>query len=258
MALRDALRRHPRLVLAVSGGVDSMTLAHAAHHVLGVDRVAVCHAVSPAVPDLATRRVQDHAARNGWRLHLLEAGEFADPNYLKNPVNRCYFCKSNLYDRIAASVAGSIASGANLDDLNDFRPGLKAADERRICHPFVEAGLRKADIRALARAFGLDDISELPAQPCLASRIETGLTVTPEDLAFVQQVETALDALAPRATLRCRVVAGGIRLELSPDLIADTGLHQRMSATARDLCDTAGRALLSVTPYQRGSAFLHG
>lgn len=257
-ALTDALTRHARLVLAVSGGVDSMTLAHAAHRIMGADAVTVCHAVSPAVPGAATARVQEHAAKHGWRLLLLEAGEFADPNYLKNPVNRCYFCKSNLYDRIAASVQGSIASGANLDDLGDYRPGLTAAAERRICHPFIEAGLRKSDIRALARAFDLGDIAELPAQPCLASRIETGLTVTPEDLAFVEQVEAALASLAPRATLRCRVVAGGIRLELAPDLIADTALRARLSAVARDLCAEAGRRLLSVAPYHRGSAFLHG
>ncbi|TRW96923.1 adenine nucleotide alpha hydrolase [Paracoccus sp. M683] len=257
--LRAVLARHDRLVLAVSGGVDSMTLAHAAHCLPPVgDGVTVCHAVSPAVPAEATARVRDHARRHGWHLLVLEAGEFADPDYLRNPVNRCYFCKSNLYDRIAASVPGTIASGANLDDLGDYRPGLQAASERRVCHPFVEAGMTKADIRAMARQFGLDDIAELPAQPCLASRIETGLTVTPEDLGFVEQVERALTQMAPGKTLRCRVVARGIRLELSEALIADAALYQRLATTAQQLCDNAGRSLLSIVPYRRGSAFLHG
>lgn len=257
-ALARALDRHERLVLAVSGGVDSLTLAHAAQWVMGTDRMTVCHAVSPAVPQQATSRVCDHATRQGWQLHLIEAGEFADPDYLRNPVNRCYFCKANLYDRIAGSVAGDIASGANTDDLGDFRPGLLAASERRVCHPFVEAGLNKAAIRAMARGFGLEDIAALPAQPCLASRIETGLPVTPDDLAFVEKVEAALAAMAPRATLRCRVVAGGVRVELAPELITDRALCDRLSAIAHGLCEDDGRPLLSVAPYQRGSAFLHG
>src|SRR6056297_3543080 len=97
--LAEILRAQPDLAVAVSGGVDSLTLAHAVHRATG--RAQVYHAVSPAVPREATERVRRHAAAPGWTLQIIEAGEFSDPDYLRNPVNRCYFCKANLYDRIA-------------------------------------------------------------------------------------------------------------------------------------------------------------
>ena len=179
--VREALRRHGRLAIAVSGGVDSMTLAYLAHRGNGDDILTV-HAVSPAVPAHATERVKAHAARAGWRLAIIGAGEFDDPHYRDNPVDRCYFCKTNLYDRIRGLAPGVIASGANLDDLGDYRPGLLAAAERDVLHPFIEAGMSKADVRSLSRSLGLSNIAELPAQPCLASRVETGIAIDADDL----------------------------------------------------------------------------
>lgn len=256
-ALTHLLRAHAPLAIAVSGGVDSMTLAHAAHWVLPERSVRVYHAVSPAVPQAATDRVEDHGARFGWDLEVLDAGEFADPDYLRNPVNRCYFCKSNLYGRIREKTRHMIASGANLDDLSDYRPGLLAARERNVLHPFVEAGFRKADVRRLARQFMLHDISELPAQPCMASRIETGLAVDPADLRLVEEMERELLIMAPVATVRCRIVGGGVRLELSGDFGADQQLRDRMVRRASDKCAAAGKSLVEVSPYRKGSAFLH-
>lgn len=257
--LKSVLAETPDLYIAVSGGVDSMTLAHVAMQVRRRGRVVICHAISPAVPAAATARVKDHAMRHGWDLRLLEAGEFADPDYLKNPVNRCYFCKANLYDRIRqVSAGGRIASGANLDDLGDYRPGLQAASERDICHPFVEARCTKSDVRAIARDFELEDLAELPAQPCLASRIETGITVDPADLAFIEASEAALTRRAPGATLRCRIVRGGVRLELGTATRGDPSLRAALEQDMRALCRDAGRRLVSVTGYERGSAFLHG
>ncbi|MBV8523956.1 MAG: hypothetical protein JOY71_17845, partial [Acetobacteraceae bacterium] len=230
---------------------DSMTLAHAAQRA-GVPRLAVVHALSPAVPEEATARVREHAARFGWLLTEVDAGEFADPAYRANPVNRCYFCKSNLYARIARVTDGPIASGANLDDLGDYRPGLIAAAEHRVRHPFVEAGMDKAAVRALARTLNLADISELPAQPCLSSRIETGIAISVEDLAFVARMERALVAhVPPGADLRCRVTHGGIVVEApAPD--------DAMRQTAEQLCRAAERHFLGFRPYRRGAAFLHG
>lgn len=255
-ALQRALAAHDSLAIAVSGGVDSITLAHAAH-LLRTGPTTVCHAVSPAVPPDATARVRRHAAAAGWTLVVLDAGEFADPDYLRNPVNRCYFCKSNLYDRIAESVGGHIASGANLDDLGDFRPGLTAAAERRVVHPLVEASMDKAATRALARALGLDDVAELPAQPCLASRIETGLPVTASDLAFVNAMETELAPIVGPESLRCRITVAGVRIELDLDRLQGDDTRARARATAARLCREAGRVLLPFAAYRRGSAFLH-
>jgi len=248
-ALHIALSRHDTLTIAVSGGVDSMTLAHVAHGVLG-QRARMVHATSPAVPPLATRRVQDHAARAGWRLDLVDAGEFDDPRYRANPLNRCYFCKTNLYGTIAALTEGAIASGTNTDDLGDFRPGLKAAQEWRVLHPYVEAAMDKAAVYALATRLGLADLAALPAQPCLASRVETGIMVTAEDLTFVDTVEQALrDTLGQGATVRCRITGAGVIVETEgappPDRIAA-------------LCCDTGRTYLGHRPYRRGAAFLQG
>ncbi len=181
------------------------------------------------------------------------SGEFEDGRYRANPVDRCYFCKTNLYDRIRALTDGIIASGANTDDLGDYRPGLKAAAERGIVHPFVEAAISKAEVRALARHHGLDDLAELPAQPCLASRIETGIAISADDLAFVNEVETALAPLLPRqAALRCRVTREGIVIEADADHAATPMLKMQ----AMVLCAEAGRLFAGVRAYERGSAFI--
>ena len=149
-ALVAVLDRYPALAVAASGGVDSMVLAYVAHRFSRAE-VLVMHAVSPAVPLVATQRVREHAQRHGWNLRLLDAGEMADPDYLANPVDRCFHCKKNLYGRMAALAGGTLASGTNLDDLADFRPGLEAAKNHGVVHPYVEAGLAKADIYALSR-----------------------------------------------------------------------------------------------------------
>ncbi|HET7882998.1 MAG TPA: hypothetical protein VFL55_19090 [Acetobacteraceae bacterium] len=241
----------PDLTIAVSGGVDSMTLAHAAHRAQ-VPGLAVVHALSPAVPAEATARVRDHARRFGWRLLEVDAGEFADPRYRANPVNRCYFCKSNLYARIAEVTDGPIASGANLDDLGDYRPGLIAAAEHRVRHPFVEAGMDKAAVRTLARAFDLQDVAELPAQPCLSSRVETGIAISADDLAFIARMERALTPHVPPGTdLRCRVTHAGIVVEAPPP-------DDAMRRIAGELCRGADRRFVGFRPYRRGAAFLHG
>ena len=117
------------------------------------------------MPPAATERVRHRAAADGWDLVVCGAGEFDDPRYRNNPVDRCYFCKSNLYDRIRSLSPHPIASGANIDDLGDYRPGLLAASERAVVHPYIEAQMDKAAVRALARALGADDVAELPALP---------------------------------------------------------------------------------------------
>jgi uncharacterized protein len=256
--LAASLARHPRLAIAVSGGVDSMTLAAFAHRLQqSGDMVSVqmIHAVSPAVPAAATERVRARAERDGWCLTVTGAGEFDDPRYRDNPVNRCYFCKTNLYDRIRSLTTGTIASGANLDDLGDYRPGLLAASERAVVHPYIEAGMDKASVRALAGRLGLAEVAELPAQPCLASRVETGIAIDPADLAFIDLVETRLAARAPAdMALRCRVTRSGIAIEAG----ADPADAEALVDLASRLCREHGRHLVGIGPYRRGAMFVFG
>lgn len=249
--LGDALRRHEAIAIAVSGGVDSMTLATFAHRRHAT--VAVIHAVSPAVPPAATARVRVRAGLEGWRLIITGAGEFEDPRYRENPANRCYFCKVRLYDRIRDLTPHVIASGANLDDLGDWRPGLLAASEREVVHPFIEASMDKAAVRELARKAGLEEVSELPAQPCLASRIETGIAINAADLAFVDLVEMRLAAMAaPTATVRCRITRQGVVLE------TDQPAEQAgaLAVAAEVLCKENGRSFAGARPYRRGAMFV--
>ena len=248
------LDRHAELAIAVSGGLDSMVLAHVTHSHAQTTMTAV-HALSPAVPRLASVRVQDHAKRHGWTLHLVDAGEMADPAYLNNPVNRCFYCKSNLYQRIAAVTGLRIASGTNVDDLSDYRPGLEAARHNDVVHPYVEAGLHKADIYAMAKILGLDDLAVLPAQPCLASRIETGICVDAAALGFIENAESVLLDLLPGAgAIRCRITAQGVYVECETlPLGAD---REQVERRIGALCLDQGRRFAGVRSYQRGAAFL--
>jgi len=241
------------VAVAVSGGVDSMTLAVVAGRRLG-DHAEMIHATSPAVPPEASARVEAYARREGWRLSVIDAGEFADPRYLANPANRCFFCKTNLYDTIAARTRATIVSGTNLDDLGDWRPGLQAAEQHGVRHPYVEAGIDKAGVRALARALGLDDLAELPAAPCLSSRLATGIRVTPERLRLVHAVERLIAReLAPR-TVRCRLFHDGVAIQLDPDGLGRiTGIE---AAPLRRAIEAMAGGAVRYEPYRMGSAFL--
>ncbi len=256
-ALSDALIAPPALTIALSGGIDSLTLSAAAALVRGREGVMLCHAVSPAVPTAATARARQFAADHGLTLRIIDAGEFANASYRSNPVNRCYFCKTSLYGSLS-HLGDHVAAGTNLDDLSDFRPGLTAAKEHGVLHPFVEARMTKADVRALARVLGLGDLAELPAAPCLASRIETGLRVEPADLAVIDAVEERLRATLGNVTLRCRRLHAGWVIEI------DAGVHDAMSATMREEVLLLANSLIpgpsnaSLRAYQRGSAFAHG
>jgi pyridinium-3,5-biscarboxylic acid mononucleotide sulfurtransferase len=249
------LDRYDRLAIAVSGGVDSMTLAHVALR-YSQTRATMYHAASPAVPVSAGERVRVHSDRHGWPLVIVDAQELADARYRANPLDRCYYCKTNLYDRIAAVTGDTIASGTNTDDLSDFRPGLRAAREHEVVHPYVEAQIAKAGVYAMAQAMGLRDLERLPAQPCLSSRVETGIAIDPIDLAFIDKVETKLaQDLGRDATVRCRVTHAGIVIELA-NAANEAAAHE----IGRAACEAGGRTFAGVRPYARGAAFLrkHG
>ena len=245
------------LAVAISGGVDSMTLAAVAHDAIG-KRVVMVHAVSPAVPPEATARVQHQADASGWRLKVVDAGEFSDQDYRKNPVNRCYFCKSNLYARIRDVWSGQVASGANLDDLGDYRPGLLAAKEMQVVHPLIQAGINKQAVRDIAKLLGLTTVAELPAQPCLSSRIETGIAINADDLIFVNQVEMLLQKRLGAGDIRCRITASGVRIEVAESLrITNDSQWASVCKEVSSLVNNSNRTLSGFADYERGSAFLH-
>lgn len=211
-ALLDVLRGMKAVTVAVSGGVDSLLLATLAHRTLP-GTTLMAHAVSPAVPPECTARVRAEAQAQGWRLTLVDSGEFSDERYLQNPFDRCYFCKTHLYGRLGAlsrelsgwfGTTPVMVSGTNTADLEGHRPGLEAAIEHGVRHPFVEVQASRGDIRAMAGELGLW-FAQIPASPCLSSRISTGTRLTPEILAAVNFAETFLRDRLDVQVLRCRV-----------------------------------------------------
>lgn len=257
-ALARALAEMGELAVAVSGGVDSLTLAAFAHR-LGGDGCTVFHAVSPAVPREATARTRALAAREGWRLQVIDAGEFNDADYLRNPLERCFHCKTRLYGAIRPLTAAQIVSGTNVDDLGEYRPGLVAAREHGVRHPYVEAGLRKDDVRALARRLGLRAVAELPASPCLSSRVETGIAIDAAELARVHEAERLVARALRPATVRCRVRAAGIVVELDAAALErlDALGREALAARLRELFAAGGVRRVAFERYRVGSAFLH-
>lgn len=208
LAKRDRLlmilRSFPSVAVAFSGGIDSTVVARAAFEVLE-DRSVAVTADSPSVPRSELDEARRIAAIIGIRHCVLKTNEFANPDYLRNDGSRCYHCKSELYDTILEHLPqlgmSFICSGANLDDLGDYRPGLVAAAERHIRHPLQEAQFTKADVRALAREWQLPTWDK-PASPCLSSRLAPGLAVTPERTARIEAAEAFLRNLGLR---ECRV-----------------------------------------------------
>ena len=253
-ALTATLHTLGPTAVAVSGGVDSMTLAALAHRTLA--DVEMIHATSAAVPCEATSRVRETAAREGWRLTVVDAGEFTDPRYRANPVNRCFFCKTNLYGSIRTLTQGQIVSGANLDDLGEYRPGLDAARDHDVRHPYIEAGIDKRGVRAIAAWLGLGEIAELPSSPCLSSRVETGIRIEPATLTMIHAVERLVSLRIAPKTVRCRVRASGVVVELDRDALDRIAgeVADRLSADIRAL--QAQPMDIRFEHYRVGSAFL--
>ncbi len=192
--LEELLKGLKPVVIAFSGGVDSSYLAYKAHQVLGAEAIAVT-AESASVPSQQRRMAARIVSQTGVRHKIIYSRELDRPEYSANPVNRCYYCKDELFAKLrdVAEECGAVAvlDGLNADDLSDFRPGRKAGEEHQVRSPLLEAGLTKNDIRELSRRAGLPT-ADLPASACLASRFPYGVEITEEKLRTVDQGEEAL------------------------------------------------------------------
>jgi pyridinium-3,5-biscarboxylic acid mononucleotide sulfurtransferase len=254
--LLEALRGMGTVAVAFSGGIDSTVVALSAREALG-DRAVAVTADSASVPRAEVEEARRLAELIGIRHLVVQTEEFADPDYVRNDGSRCYFCKSELYSRIEtllpALEADTICSGANLDYMGDYRPGLKAAAEHRVRHPLQEAGFTKADVRALALARGLPTWDK-PASPCLSSRLAPGVEVTRERTARVEAAEVYLRSLGFREC-RVRLHEGELaRVEVPSDGLARLADPAVRAGLARRLKELGFRYVtLDLEGFRSGS-----
>ena len=221
-ALLDWFRAAGSVAIGFSGGVDSTYLASVAMDAVGPERAVAIIGRSESFPDSQWRAARELAAQIGIPVIEIDTRELDDERYAANPSNRCYFCKSELWTKLAplarARNAGCLVDGTNADDLTDYRPGGKAAREHGVRSPLAELGMTKAQIRERSKARGLPTWSK-PSSPCLSSRIPYGTRVTPERLQRIDRAESALRELGITGNLRVRDHGEVARVEMDREQI---------------------------------------
>ncbi|MCX7625446.1 MAG: ATP-dependent sacrificial sulfur transferase LarE [Candidatus Sumerlaeaceae bacterium] len=218
-ALQKAFRDKRRVLIALSGGVDSTLLQEVAHLTLGFDNAIAVTAKSETLTAEEFAAVCNLARERGWNHRVIEYSELEIPNYATNPVNRCYFCKSELFSRLSKLAAENgcsvVVEGTNADDRGDYRPGMMAGREHGVWAPLLELGVTKAEVRELARQLGLATWDK-PSGACLSSRVPYGETITREKLEQIAQGEKFLRELG-FSQVRVRHHGTVARIELLPE-----------------------------------------
>lgn len=212
------LRGRGSVLVGFSGGVDSAYLACVALDALGSERMLAVIGRSASYPAAQWETARSVAERFGVPVFEVDTDEMNDPRYAANPTNRCYFCKSELWTKLAPVAAArglsTIVDGTNADDLHDHRPGAKAAREQGVSSPLAELGFTKAEIRALSQARGIPTWAQ-PSSPCLSSRLPYGTAVTAERLAMVERAEAAVRLLGVQGDLRVRHFGATGKVEIA-------------------------------------------
>ena len=257
--LRALVRELPSVLLGYSGGVDSAYLAVVLRQELGPDRMLAAIGRSASYPDAQWQVARQVAERFDIPLLEIETHELDDPKYLANPSNRCFFCKTELWHRLVPLARerglAVVCDGTNADDVHEHRPGKAAGIAAGVRSPLAEAGLTKAQIRAASRELGLATW-DAPAAPCLSSRVQYGLSITPSRLKQVERGEAFLRELGISGDLRVRHHGDVARIEVEPSWIP--WIEARREAITRQLT-ALGFARVEIDPrgYRRGSLLEH-